>query len=140
VDATATIISRWLAAERAITESSKDPGGPQHALLVDYLVDPQLSYLRNQLAADARDGLVDIGEFDPGQPRVETASASQAVVVSCATNRLQLIFKATGKPLPGKAGDPTPALNGIRSTMVLTPSGVWKMSQSTVEDGSCAGL
>src|SRR5713101_4551932 len=40
------IVSQWVAGERQITLSSKDPGGPEQSLLVNYLVDPQLTHLR----------------------------------------------------------------------------------------------
>jgi hypothetical protein len=136
----AAILSQWLAAEKVITASSKDPGGQEELLLTDFLVDPQLSFLRTQLDANARDGLVDIGDFDPGKPKLENLNGSEALVISCATNRLQLVHSKTGQPVPGKAGDATPTLNGIRSTMMLTPGGIWKLSKSDVEDGSCAGL
>jgi hypothetical protein len=135
-----TVVSQWTAAERASVAAAKDPGGPEVELLVDYFVDPALSVLRAQYAAYARDGLTNTGDIDLGQPRVDSLTAAQAVVVTCATNHLQLLHKATGQPVAGKAGDPTPTPNGIRSTMVLTPSGVWKGSSSIVEDGSCTGV
>ena len=136
----AVIISQWVAAERNYVAVSKDPAGPDQAKLVDYFIDPELSFLRTQFAARARDGLVDVGDLDLGQPRVVSMTASQAVVTSCETNRLQLIQKATGKPFPGKAGDPTPTPNGIRATMILEPSGVWKLSTVDLQDGSCAAV
>jgi hypothetical protein len=136
----ATILSDWMAAERASTAAAKDPTGSEVLLLVDHFVDPALSFLRTQYAANARDGLIAVGDIDPGQPRVANVSSTQAVVTSCATNSLQLVYRASGKPFPGKAGDPTPTPNGIRATMTLAPSGVWKVMQSSVEDGSCTGL
>jgi hypothetical protein len=136
----ATILSQWQAAERASVAAAKDPAGQEVQLLVDYFVDPALSFLRTQYAAYARDGLTNVGDIEPGQPHLVSATATQAIVATCATNRLQLIFKATGKPFPGKAGDATPTPNGIVATLVLAPSGVWKVSQSTVQDGSCTGV
>ena len=137
----AAIISQWRAAEEASVAAAKDPGNPSRiVLLVDYFVDPALAFLRTQYAANARDGLITMGDADNGTPAVKSMTASTAVVVSCVTNRLVLVYKATGKPFPGKAGDPTPVPNGITSTMVLTPSGVWKLSTSDVKDGTCAGL
>jgi hypothetical protein len=134
------ILTQWRAAEEASVAAAKDPGGTAKDLLVDYFVDPALSFLQTQYAAYARDGLTNVGDIDNGQPRVKSLTASEAVVVSCETNRLALTVVATGKPFPGKAGDPTPTLNGVTATMVLTPSGVWKLSTSKVDDGSCAGL
>jgi hypothetical protein len=136
----ATILSRWIAAERASVAAAKDPSGPEVLLLENYYADPALSFLRGQYDANARDGLVAVGDIDPGQPRLVNMGPAQAVIFSCATNRLQLIFKATGKPVAGKSGDATPTPNGIRATMDLAPSGVWKVTQSTVKDGSCDAL
>ena len=137
----ASIVSQWLAAERASVAAAKDPGNQALVtILVDYFVDPALSFQRNEDAAYARDGLTNVGDIDNGSPRVLSLTASQAVVSSCTTNRLALIYKATGKPVPGTAGDPAPTQNGVRSTMVLTPSGIWKLSSSVLQEGSCAGF
>ena len=120
--------------------AAKDPSGPATLLLVDYFVDPALSTLKQQYAGLVRDGFTTIGSLDLGQPRLLSVCDSQAVVVTCATNSLHLIMKATGKPVPGRAGDPTPTPNGIRATMVLMPSGVWKLARGDGEDGLCTGF
>jgi hypothetical protein len=121
--------------------AAKDPGNQALVtLLADYFVDPALSFQRTEDAAYARDGLTNIGDIDFGSPRVESMTQLQAVVVSCETNRLALIHKATGQPVSGPTGNTTPVANGVKATMVLTPSGIWKLSTSTVKDGSCAGL
>jgi hypothetical protein len=109
-------------------------------LLVDYFVDPALSTLKQQYAGLERNGLTTIGSLDLGQPRLLSVSDTQAVVLTCATNSLHVIVKATGKPIPGRAGDPTPTPNGIRATMLLTPSRVWKLARGDGQDGSCAGF
>ena len=67
-------------------------------------------------------------------------TGANAIVRSCETNRLALVNKATGKGLPGSVGSTDPVLNGVRSTMVLTPSGVWKESMLTLKDRSCDGI
>ena len=139
-DPQAVVLARWLAAEKAIVAATYDPAGPAQGALIDYFVDPELSMLRTYYAAMARDGLTATGDIDHGHPQVKSMTATEAVVVSCKTNRLVLISKATGKPVPGKAGDPTPVLNGVTSTMVLTPGGAWKESTTQVKDGTCDGL
>jgi hypothetical protein len=109
------------------------------AKLTDYFVDPELAYLTKQYVARALDGIVDIGTLDLGKPRVESMTGTKAVVVTCGVDGLMVIFKATGKPLAGLAGmGPMPT--GIRATLVLTPSGVWKISDSSGKEGSCAGF
>jgi hypothetical protein len=137
----ATILSQWSAAEDASVAAARDPGNQTLiALLDNYFLDPALSFQRNEDAAYARDGLTNVGDIDNGTPRIESMTASQAVVVSCTINRLALVNKATGKGVPGVAGNPAPMQNGVRSTMVLTPSGVWKLSSSALQEGSCVGF
>ena len=137
----AAVIGQWSAAEKASVAAAKNPTDKtQQLVLVDYFVDPELSSLRTQYAAMARDGLNAVGDIDHGAPRVKSVSAAQAVVTSCTTNRLAEVFRATGKPLEGAVGSTAPVLNGVTSTLVLQPSGVWKISTSTVKDGSCEGL
>jgi hypothetical protein len=137
--AQAAVLADWRAAEEAAVTAAKDPTGPGVLLLSGYFVDPQLSFLTNQYEKRAHDGIIDIGTLDLGQPRVESMTATQAVVVSCETDALMVIFKATGKPLAGIAGKgPMPA--GIRATLALAPSGVWKISESNGTEGSCVGF
>jgi hypothetical protein len=136
----AAILARWTAAERASVAAAEDPSGPAALLLVDYFVDPALSTLKQQYAGLERNGMTTVGSLDLGQPRVVSVNATQAVVVTCATNSLHVIVKETGKPIPGRAGDATPTPNGIRATMVLTPSRVWKLARGDGQDGSCAGF
>jgi hypothetical protein len=137
----ASILSQWRSAEEASVAAAKDPGNQALVtLLADYFVDPALSFQRTEDAAYARDGLTNVGDIDNGTPRVESLTGSQAVVVSCTVNRLALVNKATGKGVPGVAGNPAPMQNGVRSTMVLTPSGLWKLSSSALQEGSCVGF
>ncbi len=47
------ILVQWLAAEKASVAAAKNLAGPEQDLLVDYSVDPALSFLRTQYAAYA---------------------------------------------------------------------------------------
>lgn len=137
----AVIVAQWRAAENASVAAAKDPSNPALlTLLADYMVDPALSFQRNEDTSYARDGLTNVGEIDNGTPRVVSMSVSTAVVSSCTTNRLALIYTATGKPFPGSAGNPAPIQNGVRSTMIVSPSGTWKLSSSVFQQGSCVGF
>ncbi|MDQ1427283.1 MAG: hypothetical protein QOK39_759 [Acidimicrobiaceae bacterium] len=135
----ALILSQWRAAMIASVAASKDPTAEGLDLqLANYFVDPLLSYLRNQYAARARDGLADTGDLDLGQPHVTSINDRTAVVLSCMTDRLILVDTATGKPLPGT--NPNAALEEIRSELALSPSNQWKISMNTLKVGSCGGL
>jgi hypothetical protein len=121
--------------------AAKDPANPGQILLLDnYFADPELAFLRKQYAANARDGLKTVGTLDLGNPRVESLGPSQAHVVSCETDSLAMINAGTGKPVAGSAGDPTPTPAGVRATLLLTPTGVWKVSNTGGNEGSCAGF
>jgi hypothetical protein len=133
------IVGQWRLAQETLAALQRDPtAGGQNLLLADYVTEPLLSYSRRQFAARARDGLADIGSIDFGAPRVTSVTGSQAIVVSCINDGLALIVKATGKPFPGT--NPNPQLEGTTSTMVQSPSGVWKLSDSLKKVGSCEGL
>lgn len=135
------ILSQWRAAQDASLVAAKEPTNQGRiTLLVDYFVDPELSFLRSQYAARARDGLKTVGSEDLGNPRVEALTTTQAVVVTCGTDSLAVVNAATGKPMPGPAGDPTPTPAGIRATLLLQPSGVWKVANTGGTEGSCAGF
>jgi hypothetical protein len=137
----AMIISQWRAAQQASLAAAKDPASSGQILLLDnYFADPELAFLRKQYAANARDGLKTVGTLDLGTPRVESLGPSQAYVVSCETDSLAMINGVTGKPVAGSAGDPTPTPAGVRATLLLTPSGVWKVSNTGGNEGSCAGF
>jgi hypothetical protein len=137
----AVILGQWRAAQQASLAAAKDPGSQGlTTVLADYFVDPALTSLRSTYSAYVRDGLTSIGDIDPGSPSIIRISGTMAEVQSCATNRLALVYAATGTPLPGPVGSTNPVLNGVRTTMLRTPSNVWKISANTVKDGSCNGI
>jgi hypothetical protein len=55
-------------------------------------------------------------------------------VVDCVYSTAELVYKATGKPVPPVT---PPENDGVVSTLVLT-GGTWKVSKQTVTDGKCA--
>jgi hypothetical protein len=54
------------------------------------------------------------------------------------TDRLVLVDKATGKPLPGT--NTNTASEEIRSELALSPSNQWKVSMNSLKVGPCGGL
>jgi hypothetical protein len=136
----ATIASLWQNAEAAWVTAARNPAASAPNLLLDdYYADPELSFLKQQLAARKRDGLFSRGDIDEVQTHVVGAGRSQATVVACEVNHLQLL-RPNGQPFPGTAGDPTPTPDVARATVVLTPSGVWKVSSVTVKAGPCVSV
>jgi hypothetical protein len=137
----AAILARWTEAYRASIAASKDPTSPGLiAVLSDYFSDSALDTLLSSYAAYARDGLTSVGDIDLGKPSVVSVDGSTAIVVSCEVNRLGVIYVKTGMPLPGAVGSTAPVLNGVRSTLTIAPSGLWKVSSATWKDGSCDGI
>jgi hypothetical protein len=135
----AVILSQWRLAQQTLTALQKDPTSqPTYLLMADYITEPLLSFSRTQFTARARDGLADIGTIDFGQAHVESVMVGHAIVASCINDGLALVDRSTGKPLPGT--NPNPQIEGTRSTMLLSPSGVWKLSDSVIKAGSCDGI
>ncbi len=96
------------------------------------MVDPQLQSVRANLLADQRQGIVGRGPTTL-HPKVSEVSATAATVVDCAYSDTELVYQATGKPVPPV----TPSENdGVTSTLVWS-GGAWKVSKQTVTDGQC---
>lgn len=97
------------------------------------MVDPQLEGVKANLLADQRQGIVGRGPTTL-HPKVTAVSATTATVVDCAYSETELVYKATGKPVPPVT---PPEHDGVTATLVLS-GGVWKVSKQTVTDGTCA--
>jgi len=135
------IVARWAAAYNASLAAAKDPGSSALiASLSDYFTGSALTELLQTYSAYVRAGLTSVGTIDLGSPHVVGTPSQTAIVHSCATNKLALVYAATGKPVPGSAGSSTPEPNGVISTMQMSPSGLWMVSSTTFKDGTCAGV
>jgi hypothetical protein len=97
------------------------------------MVDPQLQSVKANLLADQRQGIVGRGTVTL-HPKVVALSGSTATVIDCAYSTTELVYKATGKPVPPVT---PPENDGIRATLDLT-GGSWKLAKQTVTEGSCA--
>lgn len=135
------IVNRWTEAYNASIAAAKDPSAPALITkLSDYFTGSALSELLSTYSAYVRAGVTSIGDIDLGHPMVVGIPMTTASVHSCWVNRLANIYASTGLPVPGPAGSTSPVLNGIVTTMVLSPSGVWMVSEVTRKDGSCDGI
>jgi hypothetical protein len=117
----------WSAFERALAEAN-----PNAPTLAATMVDPQLQGVKANLLSDQIHGMIGRGTFTL-HPKITSITATTATVVDCAYSSAELVYKATGKPVPPIT---PPENDGVTSTLVLT-GGVWKVSKQIVTDGSC---
>ncbi len=117
----------WAAYDRALaTANAYDPGLPAT------MVDPLLQKVRANLLADRNGGIVGRGSVVL-HPKVASLTAGTASVVDCTVSSSELVYAATGKPVPPLT---PPQHDGVQTTLVLT-GGVWKVSQQAVSEGKC---
>jgi hypothetical protein len=136
----AQVLARWQAAEDAydgaVTNAQgPDPNDPD---LDRTMIGNELEHVRAYLQLARSEGYVGRGHNGHGAPAVTALSSTQATVLSCLSDGTYFVVAATGKPAPGSSGNPGPTPAGIRSTMVLDPLGVWRMSDSVVTEGACS--
>jgi outer membrane murein-binding lipoprotein Lpp len=120
--------AEWAAFEQAL--STANPSDPA---LMATMVDPQLQGVKANLLADQRQGIVARGTFTL-HPKITEMSATTATIVDCAYSTAELVFAATGKPVPPVT---PPENDGVQATLVMSGS-TWKVSKEKVRDGSCA--
>jgi hypothetical protein len=118
----------WTAFEHALADAN-----PEDPELPATMVDPQLQQVKANLLADQRQGMVGRGTFTL-HPKVTAASATSATVVDCAYSTAELVYQATGKPVPPVT---PPENDGVTSTLVVS-GGTWKVAKQIVTDGKCA--
>lgn len=118
----------WTAFEHALADAN-----PEDPELPATMVDPQLQSVKANLLADQRQGIVGRGPTTL-HPKVTAVSATTATVVDCAYSETELVYQATGKPVPPMT---PPENDGVTATLLLS-GGVWKVAKQTVTDGKCA--
>jgi len=118
----------WAAFGHALANAN-----PEDPELPATMVDPQLQQVKGNLLADQQQGMVGRGTTTL-HPKVTALSATSATVVDCAYSTAELVYQATGKPVPPIT---PPENDGVTSTLVLS-GGTWKVSKQIVTDGKCA--
>lgn len=126
------VLAAYRAASAAF-EQALATANPEDPKLAATMVDPQLQSVKANLLADQRQGIVGRGTVTL-HPKVAALSDSTATVVDCAYSTTELVYRATGKPVPPVT---PPENDGIRATLDMT-GGSWKLSKQTVTEGSCA--
>jgi hypothetical protein len=118
----------WAAFEHALADAN-----PADPALPATMVDPQLQQVKANLLADQRQGMAGRGTTTL-HPKITALSATSATVVDCAYSSAELVYQATGKPVPPVT---PPENDGVTSTLVLA-GGTWKVAKQIVTDGKCA--
>lgn len=133
LDPTASAVLQAYRAGWAAFEHALAAANPEDPALSATMVDPQLQGVKANLFADQRQGMVGRG-MTTLHPKVTALSATSATVVDCAYSTAELVYQATGKPVPPVT---PPENDGVTSTLVLS-GGTWKVYKQTVTDGKCA--
>jgi hypothetical protein len=118
----------WAAFEHALADAN-----PEDPELPATMVDPELQQVKANMLADQQHGMVGRGTTTL-HPKITALSTTSATVVDCAYSTAELVYQATGKPVPPVT---PPENDGVTSTLVLS-SGSWKVSKQIVTDGKCA--
>jgi hypothetical protein len=130
--ATAAVLAAYRAASSAFVQALTT-ADPNYPALAATMVDPELQSVRANLLADQRQGIVGRGSVTL-HPKVASVSATSATVLDCAYSASELVYAASGKPVPPVT---PPENDGVRATLILT-GGTWKLSKQTVTEGKCA--
>jgi hypothetical protein len=130
----AAVLTAWRAAQQAFYQAARSPD-PNSPGIAATFAPPELDVVRQNLQALHGQGVV-ISAPTPDFSRAQVASlsGSQATVRACINGTAPEVFAATGKPVPGPAGQTGPET--VQSTVVNTPYG-WRVSQQAVTVGPC---
>lgn len=110
---------------------------PAYPALAAIAVDPLLTQVRQSLVYDKAEGIIGRGDVTLQHPHVVSLIGGTAEVTDCVYSSLILVYAASGQPVPGQPGGSKPEYDGVRSTVVLTAGGVWKVSTQDISAGTC---
>jgi hypothetical protein len=134
--AEAAILQAYRAESAAYVAAVRIPD-PAYPALAATAVDPLLTQVRASLVYDKETGIVGRGDVTLQHPHVVSANGESAVVVDCVYSALILVYAATSQPVPGQPGGTKPEYDGVRSTLLFTAGGAWKVSNQAITAGSC---
>lgn len=117
----------------AAFEHAQKAANPFDPALSRTMINPLLQLVRRTLVANQREGIISKGRITL-HPKLRSLGATRAVVVDCAFDGTELIYRASGKPVPPIT---PPQIAGVHSILVRSPSGVWKVANQSVTEGSC---
>lgn len=118
----------WQAFEQAV-----DQGNPALPALTQTMTGTEFDSVRRILSADQASGIVGRGTVQL-HPKVSYIRGSDAVVLDCAFDSSELVYAATGKPVPPIT---PPEKVAVRAEMIEVSPGVWKVANQHTTGGSC---
>jgi hypothetical protein len=120
-------------AEQAAFEAALQQADPTFPTLAQTMTGNQLTSVRRALVADQTNGIIGRGTAQLN-PKVVSIQGNQATVHDCLFSSIELIYSATGKPVPPVT---QPEHDGVKATLVQVSTGMWKVSDQNVTEGSC---
>ena len=117
----------------AAFEQAQKRANPDASALAATMANPLLQLVRRNLVADQHDGIIVRGSITL-HPKLRMLTADRAVVLDCAFDGTELVYRATGKPVPPIT---RPQKAGVHSVLVRLMPGVWKVADQSVTEGSC---
>ncbi len=120
-------------AEQAAFEQAVDHADPTLPALAQTMTGAQLASVRRILVADKTDGIVGRGTVAL-HPKVVYVHGKQALVLDCAFDSSELVYAATGKPVPPVT---PPEKVAVRSHLSEVSPGVWKVADQHTTGGTC---
>lgn len=128
----AAVLSAYQA-EQAAFEQAVDNADPTLPTLAQTMTGTQLTSVERSLVADKTNGIVGRGTVQL-HPKVSYVRGTQALVLDCAFDSSELVYAATGKPVPPVT---PPEKVAVRSQLTEVSPGVWKVSDQHTSGGSC---
>jgi hypothetical protein len=120
-------------AEQSAFEQAVDSADPTLPALAQTMTGAQLNSVRRALAADKVNGIVGRGTVQL-HPKASYVRGTHALVLDCAFDSSELVYVATGKPVPPVT---PPEKVAVRSQLTEVSPGVWKVSDQHTSGGSC---
>jgi hypothetical protein len=129
---TAAVVAAYRASQTAF-QQAVDNADPNLPALAQTMTGDQLDSVRRTLTSDKLNGIVGRGTVQLN-PKVSYVHGNQALVLDCAFDSSELVYVATGKPVPPV----TPAEHvAIRSQLNQMSPGVWKVADQHTSGGAC---
>lgn len=128
----AGVLAAYRASQAAFQQAVKT-ANPTLPTLTQTMTGAQLHSVRRALESDKLDGIIGQGNIQL-HPRLASIHATNAVVLDCAFDSSELVYVATGKPVPPAT---PPQHEAIRSQLTEVSAGTWKVAVQHVTTGDC---
>lgn len=129
---TAAVLAAYRASPAAF-QQVVETANPTLPALTQTMTGVQLDSVRRTLEVDKLDGIIGKRSI-PLYPRLASIHAANAVVLDCTFDSSELIYAATGKPVPPVT---PPQHEAVRSQLTEVPAGIWKVAVQHVTTGGC---